>query len=329
MPDSPHQPAVFQTFWYGSALSPYEMFCLRSFVDHGHHVDLYTYDHALEVPAGVTRRDAAEVLPQTDVFVYQHDGFGKGSPSAFSNVFRYQLLRDRGGWWIDTDVVCLTAAVPPVTEAYFARQDADFVAPGTMYFAAGHPVPSQCLEQVLALGRNVRWGDGGPKTFTRVLTETSLIEHAEAPVSCYPVHFTEALGLLRPERAAELTARLGEATFLHVWNSTLTAGGVDKHLLPPVSSVLRDLIERHPVTGWRGEYHADTFDRELALARDLAYTRQQYDIVREAQLRAEQQVTDMSRAVTWRITRPMRVVWSSVRPLLRTVVRRARRLLRR
>jgi hypothetical protein len=40
----------FQSFWYGEALSPYELFCLKSFIDHGHAVDLYTYDANLVAP---------------------------------------------------------------------------------------------------------------------------------------------------------------------------------------------------------------------------------------------------------------------------------------
>lgn len=34
-------------------------------------------------------------------------GIRQGSYSAFSNQFRYTLLYDKGGWWVDTDVVCL------------------------------------------------------------------------------------------------------------------------------------------------------------------------------------------------------------------------------
>ena len=66
-------------------------FCLKSFVDHGHDFDLYTYDLTIAVPAGVRVRDASDLIYQNEVFVYQ-DGYGKGSPSAFSNLFRYKLL---------------------------------------------------------------------------------------------------------------------------------------------------------------------------------------------------------------------------------------------
>lgn len=50
---------TFQTFWWGARLSPYEMVCLKSFVDDGHSVDLYTFDASLEVPNGVIVRDAS------------------------------------------------------------------------------------------------------------------------------------------------------------------------------------------------------------------------------------------------------------------------------
>jgi hypothetical protein len=109
---------TFQSFWHGEALSPYELFCLKSFIACGYAVDLYTYDVNLVVPAGVRVCDAAELASRDEVFVYQSEGLGKGSPSAFSNYFRYKLLAEKGGWWIDTDVVCLTDRIPVVDEFF-------------------------------------------------------------------------------------------------------------------------------------------------------------------------------------------------------------------
>src|SRR4051794_2405253 len=93
---------LFQSFWWGP-LSPYERLCLNSFIDRGHTFDLYTYDPNLAVPAGVQLLDAAAILDQSEFFVYDNEP-GRGSPSAFANLFRYKLLRDKGGWWVDTDV---------------------------------------------------------------------------------------------------------------------------------------------------------------------------------------------------------------------------------
>ena len=50
---SPSARHTFQSFWHGGVLSPYQLFCLKSFIDCGHAVDLYTYDLNLVAPAGV------------------------------------------------------------------------------------------------------------------------------------------------------------------------------------------------------------------------------------------------------------------------------------
>jgi hypothetical protein len=158
----------FQSFWYGDALSPYELLCLKSFVDHGHAVDLYTYDVQLVVPDGVRVCNAAELIREDEVFVYQADGFGKGSPSAFSNLFRYKLLAEKGGWWIDTDLVCLTDRIPVVNEF---RQDADLVNGAVLFFEPRNPVIIECLDKTRQLGCTLKWGDTGPRLLTGVLQQ--------------------------------------------------------------------------------------------------------------------------------------------------------------
>ena len=98
---------VVQTMWIGEKLSTMEQLALKSFIDNGHEVHLYTYEDVKGVPNGVVIKDGNEILPESDIFCYSADGFHKGSVSAFSNWFRYKLLFDKGGWWVDTDNVCL------------------------------------------------------------------------------------------------------------------------------------------------------------------------------------------------------------------------------
>ena len=155
---SPH---TFQSFWWGGNLSPYELFCLKSFVDCGHAFDLYTFDPDLCVPAGVRVCDASQFSRRDEVFVYQ-EGFGEGSPSAFANLFRYSLLLRKGGWWVDTDVVCRTDRIPAFTE-FFAHEDATHVNNAILYFEPGDPIIVQCHEEATKLGRAVQWGQTGPQ----------------------------------------------------------------------------------------------------------------------------------------------------------------------
>ena len=80
-----------------------EEMCLSSFVHHGHEVHLYSYSEIENVPEGVEKKDGREILPEDMIFEYKHHK----SFSGFSNYFRYKLLSEKGGWWTDTDVVCL------------------------------------------------------------------------------------------------------------------------------------------------------------------------------------------------------------------------------
>ena len=285
---APHR---FQSFWHGRALSPYELFCLKSFIDCGYLVDLYTYDADLVVPAGVQVCDAAELLSPDEVFVYQGEGLGKGSPSGFSNLFRYKLLVEKGGWWIDTDVVCLTDRIPVVDE-FFARQDNDIVACGTMYFEPRHPVMVQCLEQARKLGRAVKWGDTGPHLLTRVLEERGCVDRALPPSVCYPTHHSQALDALRPSKTVALSPQLDSSLFLHVWTSMLVYLGVQMAFLPPKGSLLRNWAYKHPVDGWIGEYDEQTLDYSATLKAELNASVQERT---RLQIMLEQQVAEIGR----------------------------------
>jgi hypothetical protein len=77
---------VFQSFWFGETVSPYEKMCFRSFLNQGHAFHLYTYSPRLEVPRGVQLRDAAELFDRSEYFVYER-GRGAGSHAAFSLAF--------------------------------------------------------------------------------------------------------------------------------------------------------------------------------------------------------------------------------------------------
>jgi hypothetical protein len=275
--------ATFQSFWAGGPLSPYELLCLNSFIKCGHAFDLYSFDMDLAVPAGVQIRDARELFGPQDFFVYE-DGFGKGSPAGFANIFRYKLLAEKGGWWVDTDVVCQVRNVP-VFKEFFAREDDGLINVAVLFFEAGHPLMVRCLEEAARLGRTVRWGDSGPRLFTRILKEQAGDGAALESSVCYPVHYSEALDILVPSRLASISERSACSLFIHLWNAMLDHHGIDKTMLPPKGSALRHWAEQNSMEAWSGEYDAGMMEalwsvhaerrrleaeRQAGLARDAA-----------------------------------------------------------
>src|SRR5437763_9619614 len=125
-----------RSFWHGRPLSAYQVLCLRSFVDRGHTVEVFSYDPSLVVPDGVVRRDANEIWPTNRVLQYQ-TGFGTGSPALHANLFRHAMLHRLGGWWIDLDVVLLRTELPQ-QPIYFARESTGHIVTGTLKFPPGH-----------------------------------------------------------------------------------------------------------------------------------------------------------------------------------------------
>ena len=99
-------PNIIQSLWIGDSLSPMEQLSAASFVNNDHEYHLYVYEDVENVPDGVIIKDGNDILTESMIFAYKN-GEGKGSYSAFSNYFRYKMLLEKGGWWADTDMVCL------------------------------------------------------------------------------------------------------------------------------------------------------------------------------------------------------------------------------
>src|SRR5437879_331190 len=127
---------IVRCFWHGP-FSPYEALCLSSFVAAGIAVELFSEAPVPDLPRGVTRRNAREILDR-DVAVYRHE-FDGPSPSLHSNHFRYALLEQSGGWWIDTDMMLMTSSLP-AADIFVARQSDRELNGSVMRFPPGHPL---------------------------------------------------------------------------------------------------------------------------------------------------------------------------------------------
>jgi len=102
---------IVNGLWIGSKLSDIELLTINSFIDKGHIFFLWVYDEIEnKLPEGVILKSANEMIPKEKIFSYINKnqyGHGKGSYAGFSDIFRYKLLYENGGWWTDMDVICL------------------------------------------------------------------------------------------------------------------------------------------------------------------------------------------------------------------------------
>lgn len=97
--------------WIGNVLSYIELLTINSFICNGHKFVLWAYDDIItKLPDEVVLKDANQIIPKENIFSYKYSnqfGHGKGSYAGFSDIFRYKLLYEHGGWWTDMDVCCL------------------------------------------------------------------------------------------------------------------------------------------------------------------------------------------------------------------------------
>lgn len=248
---------IFQAFWHGGELSPYEGVCLRSFVENGHVFRLYSYNANLAVPAGVELCDAGEILKP-------NKWLEQGRFALFSDLFRYKLLYEKGGWWVDTDVVCLSNSIPE-QEFFFAWEDDERINGAILHFPALSPIMRHCFDISVDIGDSGSWGIIGPDLLTKTLTEFNLAGRALRAKYAYPVHWRDACDLLLQEQCTEIDKRCEEAWFLHLWNEVFRRKRIHKWALPPRDSFLYRLTQKHPVSGWTSAYDEALLSAHLGL----------------------------------------------------------------
>jgi hypothetical protein len=126
--------STINALWIGTQLSALELLTIQSFLSHGHRFVLWIYyDMETKIPSDVQLKDANEIIPANKIFRYKYKdqfGHGKGSLAGFSDIFRYKLLYERGGWWVDMDVTCLKPL--DFEEPYVFRPHHDMPVVGNM-----------------------------------------------------------------------------------------------------------------------------------------------------------------------------------------------------
>jgi hypothetical protein len=236
---------IVQSLWIGTALPDLQQLSIRSFLAHGHEYHLYTYGDIEGVPEGTTLRDGTAILPSDSIFCYQR-GFGKGSYAAFSNLFRYKLILDRGGWWVDTDVVCLRRLQFDDPFVFATERDTD----GTIYCAtcifkcpAGAPILDYCLCVSTSKDRQtLLWAEIGPVLLTDAVKEYGMSAHC-APVEAFnPIHYFDFASVIEPRFDM---SRLAQSYSVHLWNQMWKTHGGSPSADPSSDSLYAILRQQY------------------------------------------------------------------------------------
>jgi len=230
-------------FWHGQGLGLQEQVCISSFVKHNFDVAVYCYNIDLILPAGVKKRNAEEIMPKPDLNKYTQRG-KKGDLAAFSDVFRYQLLNKKAGWWFDTDVLCVADVQEFIDKLTYKKNKLSlgFQSPGringAVLFSEDDTFNSRLITGLEKAGVDFDWGEIGPKLITEAIADLRYYEDVEKSDQYYPIHFSEYKKLLCPEYAGWCSKRTKNALCIHLWSEVSRKNNLPADKLPPLNSFL-------------------------------------------------------------------------------------------
>jgi mannosyltransferase OCH1-like enzyme len=206
-------------------LSAMEKLSVASFLNNGHDYHLYVYADVKGVPAGAVVKDAGEVLPPSMIFEYRDFK----SYAGFSNFFRYKLLLEKGGWWADTDMVCLRP-FDFEEEHVFASElsyGAEVVTSGVIKAPVASPVMMYAWQACLKKDpRAIVWGETGPRLMAEAAAACALEKHTKPYTVFCPLDYSEWQQVIEPDGALQLNP---DTHAIHLWNEMWRRAGVDKN----------------------------------------------------------------------------------------------------
>ena len=241
-------------FFWGGDLTPYEEANFLSFLHNGFNVNVWSYQK-LTLPKEIVNRDANEIISKEFLMKFNQN-FQKSNMSSFSNLFRYELILKEGGWWFDSDCICLKdvsdfSKLANNQKFVLALENPDLVGSSVMY------INDKNIAQMLLDETNKRinknnykffWGEIGPYLITDVFKAKNLFEKTIKTEYFYKIKPEEFHILFDPDSTLNVQTLLKDSFVCHTWNEMFRKFDIEKKKLPPKNSYLSDHITNNVYT---------------------------------------------------------------------------------
>jgi hypothetical protein len=170
--------------------------------------------------------DAREIFPESAVF---QDN--TGSLCAFADMFRYELLYRKGGWWVDMDMICMQSFDFEDEYVFSSEHTQTFgmkINNGIFKTPAGSDILLFCkskAEEIVKKNHStIKWAELGAEFFHQYI-----MEHQEfVSFVCRPQVFCPIPYFYYPLLFNNVRIDFTEETYgVHLWNEMLRRNSVD------------------------------------------------------------------------------------------------------
>lgn len=223
--------AKFGSLWVGAPLSKVQIISLSSFIYHGHEMILFVYDMNLEVPDGVIKQDARQIMAEEDIFKV------KDQYAAFSDLFRYRMIKETGLIWVDADTVCFSPDWN-FKDNTFAGYERDTVVGGVLSLPQNSKALDYLIQKSSVFDKSkINWTDVGPDLVNKAFNKYNLMSYVQEHYVFCGIHWSEWEKLWKPEYLREIKILERKGKSLSLYNSMITRSGRDKNYLPRGSAI--------------------------------------------------------------------------------------------
>lgn len=251
---------IIQSLWIGAPLSAMEKLCIASFTAHGHDFHLYTYRTSptqLEDNPPPTARgefvvkSAYDILPEEEIFTYKG-----GSVAGFADWFRYELLYEKGGAWVDMDICCLrplAIADDLVLATEYNNAGTNFTN-ALIIAAPQHRLIGAMRDfcRKFPKKQGAKFGAvGGPRVLQKIARELDCERFAKPPPVFLPIahdFIYTAFDNTYADSGGDLDGILGGAYTLHFYNEYLRRREINKDAQFAPDSLFEQLKTRYGIT---------------------------------------------------------------------------------
>lgn len=222
---------IIQGLWIGNNLSIMEQLSIVSFLKNGHEYHLYIYQDVKGIPKGTILKNADEIVLRDRIFKYkEYDTY-----AGFSNLFRYKLLFEKGGYWADTDVICLKPFNFESDYVFAQEKHSDgsiLIASNVIKVPVGCEIMQFCYNICIQKDPNkLFWGEIGPLLLNDAVRRFKLTDYVFSYKTFNPIDWYDWKVIIEGELIKRIKTKLKlikDVYAIHLWNEMWRRENADK-----------------------------------------------------------------------------------------------------